>query len=594
MTKLSGWKPAVVVGIVFLGIILAPSTNALTVEPSWVELNGEYGKWVNTNILLINDENKTINVTIEPSSALSDMYISYPSLTLQPYEQKNITIGAQMDDIHGYITYTWENQQFNQFVLLTPMMGNVTVEMLNSNPEAGDTITFLLTPYVSGVGTVYVPNSGNTHSFNIVWGMASVELADDDYGDAVAVFTGEGFHTRYVFTIQGAVSNELILSAPNNVNQGDTKTLTLLFNNNPVSDVAVNITEPDGNNYLKFTDSNGEISILFDKKGNWKFNVLYNGMMTDATVTVKGEGGNGGQINLAIDVSGSVAIGDKKWITLSANGNPVPNNPITVYMPDGSITEYNTNSMGQLYFTFDSVGNYRFIASYKNATAQRDVTVSKKTMTITTPENAQVGMYATINVASGSTIEITGGGKTITGQTDSGEYSFKPEVKGQYTVHAYTDVMDGTAKFNVYEKPSINLYDMNDNIVVEAKKGQQYEIMITDNSGNVISEIDEIKILMPSGKPDKLMLTDGVGLWTPEIAGRYTFSIGKQGFYLDSSISVMVSGKASPSIGWGWGVIIIICIAVIVAAYKREKIEEWIKKRKEKGDKGKKEREEVE
>ena len=116
----SGWKPVMLLAILgMVGTMALPSASALVVSPSWVELNGEYGDWANTNITLTNDENKTINVTIEPSSVLSDMYISYPSVTLQPFENKTITIGAQMENKHGYITYTWGNNQFNQFVLLT-------------------------------------------------------------------------------------------------------------------------------------------------------------------------------------------------------------------------------------------------------------------------------------------------------------------------------------------------------------------------------------------------------------------------------------------------------------------------------------------
>jgi len=587
----SGWKPVIVLAILgMIGTMALPSASALVVSPSWVELNGEYGDWANTNITLTNDENKTINVTIEPSSVLSDMYISYPSVTLQPFENKTITIGAQMEDKHGYITYTWGNNQFNQFVLLTPMMGNITVQMLNDNPKPGDTVGFLLTPYVNGAGYVYVPASGNAYDFIITWGMAFVKLSAEDYGDAVAVFNGDTFHTRTVFTIEGEKPSEhLELSAPNNLDVGTSSHVTLLLDSVPVPNATVDITEPGGNNYFKITDDNGRIALNFDKKGVWQFSAEYNGMTANATVQVNAEDGGGEEeTSLSIDVTATVTIGDKKWITVRADGNAVPNCPISVYMPDGGMTEYNTNTMGQLYFTFDTVGSYRFIASYHGATAQKDVTVNKKQMSIVVPDKAMVNTYVTIKTDAGATITIDGGGQHVV-DTSSGEYTFKPTSKGKYTVSATTDTSSGGASFDVYEMPTIAVYDAKDNRVTDATTGQQLQVYVMGSDG-VITDIDHINIRSPSGKPSTVVLTDGTGLWVPETTGTYTLTTDEKGYYSEASTSITIHGKSGGGMNNIVGVVAaLILLVIVVMAYKRKIPIDKLRKFK-----GKKEEEEEE
>jgi len=565
--KSLGWKPpiAVIMAMVFF---VAPAT-ALTVEPQWVEFNDEYGTWVNRNITLTNDENATVNITIEPSSVLSDCYLSYSTITLAPYETKNITLGVQMKDAHGYITYTYGGEQFNQFVLLAPISGNVTVDMLNEHPYAGDTVGFMLTPWVSGIGYVYVPESGNIHSFNTTWGMAYAKLSNNDVGEAVAVFSGENYHARRTFTIGGEAPNisELVITIPD-VDFGDTADVTLMKGSTPIPDNNIQVTEPDGNNYIKVTDGDGSISVEFDKNGTWTFYAEYGSQNVTKSITVQNNNPPSNNVQLSISCP-DVTVGSKQWVTVYADSTPVPSLPVSVQVPSGGIFSYTTNAMGQLQFSFDEVGTYKFSASYQGSNTQKDVKSAKSDMAITVPENALLNQYVTITVAAGSTIKIEGG-TTITDIANTGDYSFKPDKKGRYTVTAETDTEKGTAQFDVYDTPVISIYDVNHNKVNNPVKGHQYYISVVDSNGNDLN-ID-VKSTEPSGWSDDVMNNE----WRPTATGYYTLSTDQSGYFSSASLSVLVVDSYGN--GTSYYMIILVLAALIgmvVIAKKKDKIKEW-------------------
>lgn len=555
--------------------------NALIIQPSWIEFTGEHGTWQNKNITIINDENRTINVTIEPSSAISDCYISRPVLTLEPYESTNITLGVQLyDNTHGFIFYTYDGQQLNQFVLLTPYESNVSVEMIPESPAPGGSIVFLLTPYVTGGGFIYVPSNGNIHYFNISFGMAFVSLSPSDCGDAVAVFQGEDFQARKVFTIKGKENvTYLTIEAPEEVDIDETVAIRLMYGNSPVPDLPIYVTEPDGDEYIKITDSDGTISIKFDKEGMWNFSAEYNGKTATATVTVSGSQQNQNQsqnqsqqqhqqVSLTIVAPNSVEVGEKKWITLKANGNPLPNNPMTVEFPDGSINAYTTNQFGQIQFTFDEVGTYKFTATYMNASAYKEVSVSKKVLNITAPSKGLVGQYVTIHAPAGASIRIEGGENVIVDKvSENGEYAFTPTKAGKYSIRVETATAVGTAEINIYVKPSIVVYDINHQEVEKGEKGKQYLVCVVDKNGDFIKDIDIVKVREPSGFSQDILLVDGQGMWTPELAGVYTLSTEEVKYYAGSTLSLVVGGGG----GGGYDVLIgvVVCIAIVgIVSYK--------------------------
>ena len=591
--------------MLILGSALAINSvnvSGLEVEPYWVEITGQHGTWVNKTITIYNDENSTVNVTIDPSSALSDIYISHPLLSLGPYQKKNITIGMQMKDAHGYITYSWEGEQFNQFILLTPVMGNVTVAMLNERPEPGDVVGFMLTPPVTGTGSIYVPETGNIHPFSsFMFGMAFARLDKEDYGTAVAVFSGETFFARASFTIEGVAEKNVVLSAPDSVDIDSRHSVTLTLNGNPVSGAEIDVTEPDGDSYIKITDSDGVINITFDKKGTWLFNATYNGVDANAEVQVVGGGGNhnndNNTVSVTISVPGEVFVGEKKWVTLFADNVPVPSEQITVQQPSGGIFQFTTNQMGQIYYDFDEVGKYRFTANHEGASDIKEVTAKKATMNITVPQSGTVGQYVTIGVDPGSSITIKGGVQTITTTTASGEYSFKPDRKGTYTVSAETSTKKGSATFKIYEHPSISVFDIDHNRVNEVVVGKQYQIIITDSNGDTIQSIDTIQVKSPSGWADTLQMVDGAVIWSPSSTGTHVIETDEGNLYTSASMSITAvssgGGGLSFSNTYLMILLVIVVIVLFVAGKKRREIQDFIGKIR-KGKKEKDERDDTE
>ena len=601
-------KAGIFVGILVSMLLLTSSANALIIEPSWVEFTGEHNSWQSKTITIINDENRTVNVTIEPSSTIADCYLSRPKVTLPPYSQTNITLGVQLyDNTHGFIFYTYDNQQLNQFILLTPYESNISVDMIPKDPMPGGSIVFLLTPYVSGAGFVYVTKTNAIHHFNITNGLAFVTLSPNDYGDAVAVFQGADYQARKVFKIgEEAVEHTLTLDAPKKIDLGETVAITLLFDDTPLPGVSINVTEPDGDNYIKITDSMGRISINFDKKGTWEFNAEYGNLYAEASVTVRTSSGpSGGQnasITLTIEVPSKVTVGDKKWITLKANNQVVPNTDITVQMPDGSINAYSTNQFGQIQLLFDTAGTYRFVATYQGATTSKEVVAEKKTMEMTVPNKGYVGQYVTILAEPGASIKIEGGSSTITDKiSPSGEFRFVPDKPGKYSVHVETSDSVGNAQFSVYEVPVIAIYNKNRELVKQAKKGEEYMICVYDSEDNIIKEIPSLKVKEPTGFTYDVVLTDGQGFWSPEMTGQYVLSIDEQGYYSSASLTVMVTSAGG---GAEWinivAFIAIICILGIAVKYRdkiakiAEKYNKWRGKEEEETEKEEGAEEEVE
>ena len=561
-------KPVILLGIGVL-ILVFSQVNALEVKPSWAEFNGNFNDWVVKNISIVNDENKTINVTIQPSSAISDCYISRPALTLAPHESENITLGIQLTHAtHGFILYTYDNQQINQFILLTPNEKNVSIDMIPASPPPGGTVVFLLNPYnVNGVGFVYVVNTNRIYNFTIVNGMAFVSLSPHDYGEAVAILQGQNFQARKIFTISG---NEVLsIEAPSLANVGENATIYVKYNGAIVNAV-VNVTRPDGSSYEKTT---GNLPITFDTAGKWIINATYMGASASASIDVSSHG------TLSIVTPSSASVGDEKWITLLIGANPVKNCNVMVQLPDGSMKPYKTNDYGQFQIKFTSAGTYHFIASYNGITATQELDVEKKNINITAPEYGFVGNTITINAPAGASIKISGGGKEINGMVTDGGYSFTPVKAGVYNVFVETDEGKGNAVINIYEKPLIQVFNSRHLPVNSGVAGKQYSIYVMSNSGDTVP-LSHVTITDESGVKYIITMNDGCGVWTPENAGRYTIQTPQQGMYYQASKYITISPQSGGG-GWIYGGIIAVLIAIVIVVKYRDKIMDKIKKKEE-------------
>jgi len=551
-------KPEVIlVGIVL--VMLLPSINALQISPSWVEFTGNAGDWQSKNITIINDENKTVNVTIEPSSAISDCYISRPKITLGPDEQTEVTIGMQLTSPkHGFIFYTYNGQQINQFILLTPSGKNVSVDMIPAQPKAGGTIVFMLEPYdVRGAGFVYVVRTNRIYNFTIINGLAFVTLSQHDFGDAVAVFQGSDFQARKVFTIEGS-EGMLTINTPKNVNVGEKITVHVEYAGNPLK-CNVNITEPSGNSYEKKTDDYGNISLVIDTAGEWKFKVSYKGMDAEATL----QAGGGGQAgNLMIAAPSDIHVGDKKTITVVSGVSPASNADVMIQYPDGSVKMYQADANGQVTVNFTMAGSYHITASYGGNIASKNVNVEKGQLQISFPTGF-VGQTVVIPAPANAKVEITHGSKTITGTASYNGYAFVPDSAGIYEIHVETNDGKADGTVTVYETTNIEIYDSHNNPVVNGIAGKQYTIHVVDSNGNPV-DIGSVKIVDSKGNSISLSLNGGIGTWIPKKAGQYYIESPTHGIYWKATKTIIIQEGGGNGYIYAIALAIIIAIAVIV------------------------------
>ena len=573
------WKPVIVAIALAVCIalpLLPPSASAssgmVDVSPAWLEISGTYGDWVNKTVTISNNGDDPVNVSVEPSSALSDMYVSHPYVTVGANSTRTVTLGVQMDDIHGYVTYTWQGGQFNQFVLLTPSMGDISVTLLNKHPNPGDTVGFMLSEWVSGSGYVYIPDSDNIHNFEIQNGMAFTSLSSDDSGTAVAVFTGEGFMTRTSFNITGESEEPsgLHISAASPVDIDDTETVSVTYNDNPLTGVYVDVSPPSGGIFYKNTDENGAVQVTYDTSGDWDIHVEYQGYNDTVTVNVEdngngGNGGNGDGGELSIDAPGSVSVGGSEWITLTYNGDMLANHPINIRTPEGAIEPYSTNSMGQLRYTFNDVGDYRLTASYNDMSDSHDVTVDKTMMDISGPSEAMVNTPVTLTVDQGAAVTVEGPAGKSTGTATGSTYTFTPAQLGTYTVKASTTASSGSTSFKVMGKPTLRIFDMRGNHVANAVKGELYTVSVTYNGDTVNTDIS---VTSPSGFTETLNNTN---TWQPRMTGRHTVNIDATGYYKETSIPVEVVGNGDGGLPWGIIAVIVVFACAAGLYFTRDK-----------------------
>ncbi len=581
---------------------LSPSAAAsdsnpdmIDVSPDWLRLSGPPQSLVNTTVVVSNPYSSSVDVSADvpdglPVEMQHSLHLS-PGDNHVPVVVPNMTASYT----YGYVTFNWTHNgtdmSMDWLVILMPeaaAVQEVSVDVVNSDISPGDTVMFsfdsLNGGWVSGVGHVAVPETGENYQVDVSFGWASVDLGMDDSGVAVAYFRGnqpEKFKAKTTFNITTEQPPEpgpagLNISAASPVDLNASKTISVSYNNNPVPEVYVGVSPPSGGTFYKKTGSNGGIQVSYDQVGVWEMSVGYKGENETVSVNVE-EGGDGGdgedgeeEPSVSIDAPGSVTVGSQEWITLTADGDTVPNNPVNIRTPDGAIEQFSTNSMGQLRYTFDKVGDYRLSASYKNASDNIKVSASKASMDVSGPDEAMVNVPVSIDVEEGSSISIDGPEETTTDTASGNTYTFTPAQLGSYTVTAESMTAEASTSFRVYAKPEIRIYDMKGNHVTTAVKGKLYTVSVTHDGESIDTSVE---VTLPSGFTENLNNTN---TWKPRQTGRYTVTSEKKNNFKSNSIAMQVVGSGGGGIGENLPVIagIILLVIFIVALWKKDEIQD--------------------
>lgn len=597
---------AAAVSILFLTAPLHASaaSDSIEVSPDWLRISGEPGTLQNETVTLNNPYADSVTVSVDTPDSLPVEIQS--SIRLSPGVNHVPVIVPDMTDsyTYGYVTFnwTWEGEDMTRewLVLLlpeAPTARDVDVSLISRDVSSGDTVMYTFDDingeWVTGVGYVVIPESNAQYQVDVSYGWASVSLSNDDSGPAVAYFRGEKpepFKAKVTFNItgEGMEPTGLQISAASSVSLDASKTISVTYNDEPLTDVYVDVMPPSGGTFYKKTDSNGAIQVSFDETGTWDIQVSYQGYNETVSVTVEDNGGNGdgdddddGDASVSIDAPGSVTVGSSEWITLNVNGDTLANHPINIRTPEGAIEPYSTNSMGQLRYTFSDVGDYRLSASYHNNSDSKDISVSRAAMDIEAPDEAMVNTPVSLDVEQGSSVTIEGpAGKTS--DTASGStYTFTPAQLGTYTVKAESMTSSGQTSFRVYGKPSIRVFDMQGNHVANAVKGEIYTVSVTYDGDTVDTEIT---VSMPSGFTETLNNTN---TWKPRQAGRHTVTAEKTGYYKAASVPVsVVRGDGGGGVNMMVTGAMVLLIAAAVLFFTRNKwipkIQEWRSDREKK------------
>lgn len=288
-----------------------------------------------------------------------------------------------------------------------------------------------------------------------------------------------------------------------------------------------------------------------------------------------GTGSEPTEPELCINVSQDVDIGTSKIVTLKLDDNPVEGTFI-ITKPNGNQELKTTDSKGRISIEFDLSGLWTLNAESGDYTVTKGVRVAKQSIEIELPHTDVVtGKACQIQIEPSMTCDISSDTKSYTFLSDnSGIVRWTPEYPGLYTIDAYNDEGSGTAMLEVWQFLDIRVTQGSYNTGT-LQKGLTTDVMVVDDSGEVVSSIDSIEITDTKNFPVTVDLHNGKLSWIPEKTGVYTLKVydDEENYILGDFKSVQVADDSGGG-GWGWGyyalaVLVLFVILVILVGLHR-------------------------
>jgi len=279
-----------------------------------------------------------------------------------------------------------------------------------------------------------------------------------------------------------------------------------------------------------------------------------------------------------INIPESVTIGEIAEISITIGDTPLNNLDVVLIDPDGLTYSFETDRDGKIYPVMNKIGEWSVKTSFKNKQIVKKTNVVYKPLSLSINKNT---------IKLGETVTITSQEKNIeyivkkdgvtryqTTVTD-GTLEYSPSSSGSYTVFAKTNEKQGSIKFSVKRVTTIKIFNENNMQTSVLKQGKNYIIKVTDETGNIVSDYNEINIepiyteFIEAGLEPiitTISLNNGVGFWSPRNSGNYSLSIPDLDNNIGCSaiISIEKTLNQNTDLSIVFYVIAVVIIAIII------------------------------
>jgi len=276
------------------------SAQPLSFNPSELYVVGNLHDLVITPVEITNYDNVSVDVTVVYKGD-TDVFIPNTVFSVPASSSRNFNVGfiIEQDEI-SWLEYTIGSQKISQLVIIKIEKASPSLSVFPDDPVAGSNVAFLITSgsILDAHGFLFCSDTGNIYNINIVDGMGSICLDDNETGSAIARITGDGIEPLFAnFTIINNVntSNEpnnnngvpevLTITISDTVLYGQTKDVTITKGVTPMGFESLLVSSPSGESHTWMTNSFGKWPILFNEVGVWTISILSNAQLVSKTVT---------------------------------------------------------------------------------------------------------------------------------------------------------------------------------------------------------------------------------------------------------------------------------------------------------------------
>jgi len=302
---------------------------------------------------------KIADISLSGENWTTDMPIAFSSLATG--SQYWWRIKAQDADSH------WTNSSAFSFTTQTSGGGgtpvNGTITIVPSQPKSNRNLIFIVTQAETS-GYVICQESSNVYPFQITNKMGVVELGTE-YGLAEVYIVDYGTKT---FSIASPYAeDDMTLEIPSTAKLNDNVQVSVTANGEPIS-ASVKFISPTNKETTKRTTTTSPLEVSFNEAGDWQVIAQVFGTIVNDEISIEAE-------PISVDVPSSNTVGQE--ITI----NTEPDASIII-SKDSTQWDIQADEEGNAYFTPETLGRYKIVATSSNGKGTEYFNVQTETAII--------------------------------------------------------------------------------------------------------------------------------------------------------------------------------------------------------------------
>jgi len=216
-------------------------------------------------------------------------------------------------------------------------------------------------------------------------------------------------------------------------------------------------------------------------------------------------------------------------VTVTYGDDAIGNIDVAVENPDGDKDTYETDNRGIIEFTADALGKWKVSANIEGQMVTGSINIVYGNLVIGIAEETYtVGDTVTVATDPDATIDVyvDNDYKTQLVASSDGLVSLALTDGGNYRLVGSLENLRGEYTFSLPKQAQIMILDASTRMqVMNIVSGKRYVVQVTDGTGNVITDVEELWISNPMGTKELLTLSEGEGPWTPLTTGAYSLSV---------------------------------------------------------------------